>query len=35
LDPVGELCGLGVICVAVAARQIRGFPGQPADPALP
>jgi hypothetical protein len=35
LDPAGELRGLGVICVAVAVRQIRGFVGQPVNPALP
>ena len=35
LDPAGELCGLGVICVAVAVGQIRGFLGQPVNPALP
>jgi len=35
LDPAGELCGLGVICVAVAVGRTRGFLGQPVNPALP
>jgi hypothetical protein len=35
LDPAGESRGLGVIGVAVAVRQIRGFFGQPVNPALP
>jgi hypothetical protein len=35
LNPAGERRGLGVICVTVAVRQIRGFFGQPVNPALP
>ena len=35
LDTGGERRGLGVIWLAVAVRQVRGFFGQPVDPALP
>jgi hypothetical protein len=35
LDPAGELRCLGVIYVAVAVGQVRGFLRQPVYPALP
>ena len=35
LDTGGERRGFGVIAVAVAVRQVRGFFGQPVKPALP